>query len=68
VGRSNGIFPETIRTEYTRYEPFRFRTEARIVEGCERGDSEVCLTDPAAQWTGAMRGPAFFGYAKQLLD
>jgi hypothetical protein len=34
--------------------------------------SEVMLkfvspTDPAAQWTGAMRGPAFFAYADNYL-
>jgi hypothetical protein len=27
----------------------------------------VSPTDPAAQWTGAMRGPAFFGYADNYL-
>src|SRR5262245_57282994 len=28
----------------------------------------VSPSDPAAQWTGAMRGPAFFAYARQLPD
>jgi hypothetical protein len=27
----------------------------------------VSPTDPAAQWTGAMRGPAFFAYADNYL-
>ena len=27
----------------------------------------VSPSDPAAQWTGAMRGPAFFGYADNYL-
>jgi hypothetical protein len=25
------------------------------------------IADPAAQWTGAMRGPAFFAYADNYL-
>jgi len=27
----------------------------------------VSPSDPAAQWTGAMRGPAFFAYADNYL-
>ena len=27
----------------------------------------ISLSDPAAQWTGAMRGPAFFAYADNYL-
>jgi hypothetical protein len=27
----------------------------------------VSPSDPAAQWTGALRGPAFFGYADNYL-
>jgi hypothetical protein len=27
----------------------------------------VSPSDPADQWTGAMRGPAFFAYAKNYL-
>jgi hypothetical protein len=27
----------------------------------------ISLSDPAAQWTGAMRGPTFFAYADNYL-
>jgi hypothetical protein len=27
----------------------------------------ISLSDPAAQWTGAMHGPAFFAYADNYL-
>jgi hypothetical protein len=28
----------------------------------------VSPSDPAAQWTGAMRGPAFFAYSDNYLN
>jgi hypothetical protein len=36
--------------------------------GGKRRDAKVCVAvDPAAQWTVAMRGPAFFAYADNYL-
>src|SRR5213595_2756422 len=42
--------------------------ERRGVRGGNGDAAEVCLaSDPAAQWTGALKGPAFFAYADNYL-
>jgi transposase len=41
--------------------------DAAFGAASEVGPKFVSPSDPAAQWTGALRGPAFFGYADNYL-
>src|SRR5689334_21854251 len=65
--RDSGIFRSVFERVGATKEYLATLDDAAFGAASDVAPKFVSPSDPAAQWTGAMRGPAFFGYADNYL-